>query len=161
MLCSLRRARPDRLLLLAGIAWPAGGTPLPVSRFRPEPSGFAAYSGIGDSLRVVIGDGASWRAYWQRVHARVAPAPPVPEVDFTRDVVILAALGTRGSGGYGIRIDSAYDAGAYVEVVVRRSAPGSGCLVTAAFTQPVDVVRIPARKVPVRFREHAIVESCH
>jgi hypothetical protein len=165
MLRFFRRARPDRLLLLAGFVWSAvqdtvGGTPLPISRFRGEPGGFAAYSGIDDSLRVVIADGASWRAYWQRVHAPVTPAPPVPEVDFTREMVILASLGARGSGGYGIRVDSAYDAGAYVEVVVRRSSPGSGCIVTAALTQPVDVVRIPARKVPVRFRERTAVEPC-
>ena len=165
MLRILRRAWPDRLLLLTTLAWPAvrgsgEGTPLPIARFRSAPSGFTAYSGIDDSLRVVVEDVARWEMYWRRVHARMTPAPPVPAVDFAREMVILAALGLRGSGGYGILVDSAYDAGAYVEVVVRRTAPGSGCLVTAAFTQPVDLVRIPARKVPVRFRERVTVEPC-
>jgi hypothetical protein len=136
------------------------GIPLPIARFRSTPAGFTAYSGIDDSLRVMVDDAVRWEAYWRRLHAHVTPPPPVPPVDFGREVVILAALGTRGSGGFTIRIDSAYDVGTYVDIVVRRTAPGSGCLITAAFTQPVDVVRIPARRVPVRFRERALVEPC-
>ena len=161
-----RSTGTNRLLVAAALAWPAlsdhwAGEPLPIGRFRSEPAGYTAYSGIDDSMRVVIADATSWRLYWQRVHARVSPVPPLPAVDFARDMVILAALGTRRSGGYGVRVDSAYDAGEFVEVVVWRSAPGAGCLVTAAFTQPVDVVRIPSRKVPVRFRERATVEPCN
>ena len=133
---------------------------VPIGRFRSEPAGYTAYSGIDDSMRVVIADTLHWRLYWHRVHARVLPLPPLPSVDFARDMVILAALGSRRSGGYGIRVDSAYDAGEFVEVVVWRSSPGSGCLVTAALSQPVDVVRIPARRVPVRFRERATNEPC-
>ena len=156
----------DRLLFAAALAWPAlwdlsAGEPLPIGRFRSESAGYTAYSGIDDSIRVVIADATRWRLYWHRVHARVQPVPPLPTVDFARDMVILAAMGTRRSGGYGIRVDSAYDAGEFVEVVVWRSAPGAGCLVTAALTQPVDVVYIPARRVPVRFRERATTESCN
>ena len=161
-----RFTRSDRLLFAAAVAWPtlwqpSAGQPLPISRFRSEPAGYTAYSGIEDSLRVVIADTTRWRLYWHRVHARVRPVPPLPAVDFARDIVILAALGTRRSGGYGIRVDSAYDSGEFVEVVVWSSAPGAGCLVTAALTQPVDVVHIPARRVPVRFRERATTESCN
>jgi hypothetical protein len=162
----LRSTGTNRLLVAAALAWPAlwdhrAGEPLPIGRFRSEPAGYTAYSGIDDSMRVVIADATNWRLYWERVHARVRPVPALPAVDFARDMVILAALGTRRSGGYGVRVDSAYDAGEFVDVVVWRSAPGAGCLVTAAFTQPVDVVRIPSRKVPVRFRERATIEPCN
>jgi hypothetical protein len=134
--------------------------PLRVERFRPDARGFASYSGIDESLRVVIRADVEWRRYWQRLHARMTPAPPLPAVDFRRQMVVLAALGERRSGGYVIRIDSAYDASRWIEVVVQRTAPGERCFVTAALTQPVDVVSIPKRSGPVRFREREGVESC-
>jgi hypothetical protein len=134
--------------------------PLPIGRFRPEAYAFAAYSGIEDSLRVVIRDARQWATYWERVHAHMIPAPAAPAVDFGREMVVLAALGARSSGGYGIRVDSAFDGSTYVEVVIRRSSPGKRCMVTAAFTQPVDLVRLPVRALPVRFRERAVVEEC-
>ena len=161
---TLRRTSSTGAVVLATLAVPAmrdlAGTPLPIHRFRAAPSGFAAYSGIVDSLRVVVDDAARWAMYWRRLHAGAMPVPPVPPVDFARDMVILAALGTRSSGGFTIRIDSAYDDGASVEIVVSRTSPGRGCVLTAALTQPVDIVRIPARKVPVRFRELDVTEPC-
>ena len=161
-----RRLRPLSLLLLVSSTcqMTTGAQvqedPLPIGRFRPEPYGFTAYSGIEDSLRVVIRDAAQWATYWDRINAHLIPVPALPTVDFAREMVVVAALGTRSSGGYGIHVDSAYDASTYVEVVVRRSSPGKRCMVTAAFTQPVDLVRLPARRVPVRYRERAVVEEC-
>ena len=166
IISALPRLRPLSLfLLVASTCQMTTGAqvqadPLPIGRFRAESYGYSAYSGIDDSVRVVIRDAGSWDEYWRRLHARVMPAPSLPAVDFGREMVVLAALGARGSGGFGIRIDSAYDASTYVEVVVRRSAPGNRCLVTAAFTQPVDLVRLPSRSVAVRFRERSVVEEC-
>lgn len=139
---------------------PSSRAPLPVDRFHRAPTAFAIYSGIGDSLRVIIRDQTSWRSYWALVHAGMTPVPPVPPVDFRRDMVVLAALGRRPSGGFDIVVDSAYLRDGVVEVVVRRTVPGHGCILTAALTQPVDLARIPARAEPVRFEEHTTVEDC-
>lgn len=121
---------------------------------------FAYYSGLDDSARFVVRDAASWRARWDAINREMQPAPPVPAVDFSREMVVVAALGRRPSGGWSIVVDSAVWRGDAVEVFVRQLAPGRGCFTTAAISSPVDVVRVPRRDAPVRFREQVVREDC-
>jgi hypothetical protein len=51
----------------------------------------------------VIRNQQDWAAFWSQVHA--APAPPLPDVDFSRDTV-LANCGSRGSPGQFSTIDA-------------------------------------------------------
>lgn len=135
---------------------------VPVRRLRPERATFEYYSGIGDSLRAVIGDERHWRAVWARIHRDERPIPPVPAIDWSREWVIVAALGRRSSGGFAIKIDSAYQRDDTLEIVVRTEVPGRDCMLTAAFSQPVDLARLPrpAATLPVRFRETTHAEPC-
>jgi hypothetical protein len=145
----------DRSDLSAG-----AGQPLAVERLRPESVSFTSQSGMTDSARVVIRTEAAWRETWQRVWQSVQPTPPVPQVDFQRDLLVVAGLGLRHTGGYGIVVDSAYRHADHVEVVIRKISPGRNCIVTMATTQPVDIARLPATQQPVRFRERSEVRNC-
>jgi hypothetical protein len=140
----------------------AASRAVPVRRLRPERATFEYYSGIGDSLRTVIGDEQHWREVWARIHRDERPIPPVPAIDWSRELVIVAALGRRSSGGFAIRIDSAYQRADTLEIVVRTEMPGRNCMLTAAFSQPVDLARLPrpAAALPVRFRESTHAEPC-
>jgi hypothetical protein len=95
-----------------------------------------------------------------RIDARFFPPPPLPVVDFSREAVIVAALGARSSGGHEIRVDSAVRAADAVEVTIRATSPGEGCVTAAVYTQPVDVAKIPAGPLPIRFREQTVAASC-
>jgi hypothetical protein len=145
----------DRSALAEG-----AGQPLAVERLQPESVSFTFHSGMTDSARVVIRTETAWREAWQRLWATAQPKPPVPPVDFQRDLLVVAALGLRPTGGYGIVVDSAYRHADHVEVVIRKISPGSACIVTMATTQPVDVARLPATQQPVRFRERLEVRNC-
>jgi hypothetical protein len=135
---------------------------IPVRRLRPDRATFEYYSGIGDSLRSVIGDEHHWREVWVRIHRDERPIPPVPAIDWSRELVVVAALGRRSSGGFDIRIDSAYQRNDTLEIVVRTDVPGRNCMLTAAFSQPVDLARLPrpAATLPVHFRESTHAEPC-
>lgn len=135
-------------------------TVLPVDRLRAEPYPFAFYSGIEDSVRVAVRDAGGWQQAWSAVWRGSTPVPPLPQVDFQQEMVVVAALGSRPSGGYSILVDSAYRHGDHIEVVVQKQSPGARCITTAALTQPVDVARIPASTLPVRFRERSHVDDC-
>ena len=141
---------------------PATGTVVPIARFREGPTAYSTYSGITDSLRALIRDSVAWRALWQRVNRPFIPEPTLPQVDFHRDMVVVAALGARSTGGYDVVIEGAdQDAAAGgIEVAVRRTAPAAGCPVAAVVTQPVDLAKIPASDQPVRFRERSITIPC-
>jgi hypothetical protein len=156
-------ARALVLLLLIsaslGAQQPRAGTSahssstLVVAQFRESNDGFSQFSGIPDSVRVVIRDSVAWHRYWSAIHRPFIPAPAAPEVDFSREMVLLATLGSQPSAGYAIKIESAVADSARVLVQVRRIAPGTGCALAAVVTQPVDLVRVPSSTLPVMFAE--------
>jgi hypothetical protein len=134
--------------------------PVPVTRFDDRVAGFTQTSGFEDSTRLVVRDTSAWRRAWARLNARYVPQPPLPTVDFTRENVLIAAMGVRASGGFEIHLDSAIRKADAIEVIVRSVMPGDGCMVSATFTQPVDLAKIPATPLPVRFRERNVTASC-
>ncbi len=136
------------------------GEPVPITRLRAESYPFAFSSGLSDSLRLVIRDAATWRNTWEQMHRNHSPQPPLPEVDFEREMLIVAALGTRPSGGYGILLESAHEHPSHLVATIRKTSPGAGCVVTAALTQPVDIARLARREKPVHFREIHTVHEC-
>jgi len=92
---------------------------------------------------------------------RGGSVPTIPVVDFSREMLVVVALGSHSSGGYGILIDGASEAASgNVSIAVRSISPGAGCGVTAAFTQPVDIARMPRRDGAVSFAERSEVTDC-
>jgi hypothetical protein len=131
-----------------------------VVRLRSEPYSFEYSSGLDAPARVVVRDLQTWQSLWAQIYRRHGAAPPLPTIDFSREMIIVAALGSRASGGYGIIIDGASWQGSGIAVTVRSISPGPRCGVTAALTQPVDIARMPRRDGEVRFVERAEVSDC-
>lgn len=131
-----------------------------IVRLRPEPYSFTFVSGFDKPARLVIRDAANWEAVWAETFKN-GSAPPIPAIEFSREMVVLVALGSHPSGGYGILIDGAAETGTNtVAVTVRSISPGPKCAVTQAFTQPVDIARLPRRDGVVRFVERSELTAC-
>jgi hypothetical protein len=146
------------------------GTPLPFTQLGPKRSGphtsFAANSFLWDPLRVVIRDGDTWRDMWKRIHSP-APGrgpypelPPIPEIDFSREMIVVVAMGRQPNSAFAIIIDGAYERDDRLEIVVR-SVSGKGCLAYSIITAPVDIVRLPRTERSVVFRETEVVPDCN
>jgi hypothetical protein len=137
------------------------GPNIPMVRLRAEPYSFASNSGFDKPARTVVRDAAAWRALWSQIYVGSAPVPAPPAIDFSREMVVVVALGSRSTGGYGILLEDASEDGAGgTAITVRSISPGPGCGVTLAFTQPVDVARLPLRQGDVRFVERSQVIDC-
>lgn len=140
------------------------GTPVPFTELDPKRPGprraFAHYGGIVKPLRVVIRDGDAWRELWKEFTSRQKPAPPLPEIDFSREMLIVAAMGERNMGGFQIIVDGVYERDKKLEVVVKSTSPGKNCMLTQAFTQPVDIVRVKKSDHSVVFREINVINEC-
>lgn len=134
--------------------------PLPVTRLASNSVSFSLFSGYADSARFVVRDSRAWREAWQTIHRPFIPPPAVPSIDFTREMVLVAALGARASGGYEIVFENVREDTSGIEVALRVSEPARGCPVAAAMTQPVDLARIPTSARPVRFRQRNVVVPC-
>lgn len=133
---------------------------LPITRLRQGPTAYSSYSGLDEPVRAVVRDSAAWNALWQAIARPFYPPPPLPQVDFDRDMVVVAALGARPSSGYDIVIEGARQDTSSIEIALRTSSPAAGCPVSAAVTQPVDLATIPASARPVRFRERSTIVPC-
>lgn len=140
---------------------PGGGDEtLPVVRLRPEPASFTYYSGLTQPQQLVIRDQTAWRQVWESIWRGHSPQPPLPDIDFGRDMVIVAALGARNTGGYSVFIDSASAGPSGVTLRIRSVSPGTACITTQAVTQPVDIARLPRREGPVIFAERQEIQDC-
>ena len=136
------------------------GSSIPIVRLRAEPYSFEFNSGLNTPARIVVRDASTWQSLWTQIYQGRSPVPPLPAIDFSSDMLVVAALGSRSSGGYMILIDGASGEGSNVIVAVRSISPGQGCGVTGALTQPVDIARLPRRDGDVRFLERAEVRKC-
>lgn len=135
-----------------------GGEPVQVTRLRAD---FPAYySGLGEQARLVVKSQGEWEVVWRRMWSNHHPVPPAPPIDFDRELVLVAAMGSRATGGYAIRVTEAAALSDHVAVRVVETSPGGACVLTQAVTAPVDVVTLPRTPLPVRFRNEKAVHEC-
>ena len=140
-------------------ALPSAGSPVP-GLAEAAHLYSAYYSGLKDSLRLIVSDGATWAGIWDQMQAPVSPPPQLPAIDFDQEMVLVTALGERTTGGYAITIDSLSTGRGILVVYLSKRSPGSRCVVTQALSQPVDVVRAPRQSGPVVFDESTGTEDC-
>lgn len=154
-------------LFLGGIGAAGCSSPVATEALQdlgPEQEGEVVlnlgYSGFAVSERVVVRSDRHWKAIWEKAFEIQTPVPPRPAIDFATEMVVVAALGSRPTGGYGIVITDLETRGTKLEVLVTASSPGSSCFTTQALTQPVVMVRVRAVPGPVAFRERSLVYQC-
>ena len=139
---------------------PVAHTPLTVTRLRTEPFSFTYVSQLRQPERLVIRDHAAWVDGWASLWPAFAPIPAPPNVDFNSEMIVFVALGERPTGGYSIIVDSAGTTAQSVTVWIGTSAPGPHCSTTQAFTQPVDIARLPRIEAVVHFVETSRIADC-
>ena len=143
------------------------GKPVPITPMGPKRSGprtsFRIGSNIVDQFRVVVRDRNTWLDVWKRIY-QFNPSqgryPELPEVDFSREMVVVAAMGQQPSSGYAIIIDGAYERDDRLEVVVKSVINLKCGAVLTMVTSPIDIVRLPKIERPVVFREIEVVPDC-
>lgn len=113
----------------------------------------SAHSGFATPRTAVIDDWVQLRAFFANSNVNLGVQP---HVDFSTEQVLVAAMGTQPTGGYGIEISKVtlmtggFTGGhAFVEVTERRPAPGQ--IVTMALTSPIHVVRVPRGAIAYHF----------
>jgi hypothetical protein len=145
----------------------SGGAPTPgaeapepvVTRIDSTAVLLASAQGLGDPTRAVIRDSTAWAVFWTQAHTLVEPTPPIPPVNFADSMLLVAALGTRSSGGHTVTVDSVAR-GATLRAFVTTVTPGPDCMATLAITWPVQVVRVPRFEGSVEFVEAEQVRPC-
>ena len=114
----------------------------------------AYVSGFTEPRREMIHSSDEWSGVWQTLHAGLSPVPELPAIDFGREMLVLAATGTRSSGCFQIDVTAAtLTRHGKIEIQVVETYPGPACACIAVLTQPVHVVRVERVPGPESFVE--------
>ena len=145
--------------ILLACAQPNGPDPveeeIPIERLASEWS-----SGFEEAARRVIHNPIEWAIVWAQIYENGSSKPPLPWVNFSKEQVVVAALGRRPSSGYVISVTAASRTGGSTTVRLESRSPGPGCGVLTVITEPVDVVKMPRTVGSVVFEETPRVRSC-
>ena len=149
------------LLLVSAISCASGETPVVnVARLPNSNIPYLSSSGITERGNLVIRDSAQWALTWSLLNSHRRPSPPLPDIDFDRSMVVVAAAGTRSSGGYSIEIVATQLVAGKLRVTVKETQPGARCIVTDNITAPVDVAILPRFDGAVEFDQQLLTGSC-
>jgi len=86
--------------------------------------------------------------------------PRLPEIDFSREMVVVVAMGQRPTLGYNIVVDRAHEIDDQLEVVVISTSPGHNCILGQMVTAPLEIAVLPRTEVSVVFKETEVVHEC-
>lgn len=94
---------------------------------------------------VWIADAEAWRRWYAQVMSLRMEPPPPPAVDFSREGVLLIAMGQQTTGGYGLSLigRSATVQNGVLTVPVEWREPLPGYVQTQVMTNPCLLVKLP------------------
>lgn len=110
---------------------------------------YSDLTGFRDSLRTVIREPTGWQQAWQRATSSEPAPPPLPLIDFTREMVIIVAAG-RMNPGDAIRVDSV---GVQGDLVVATVSVITECDPFPGEAYPMEIVRVTRDDRVVTFRD--------
>jgi hypothetical protein len=143
------RGRPVAVSRLEYGGIKRSGTRIPFTNGGPQ-----------ERARIVFRDRAEFDKFWQQTFNSPTYKAPPPEVDFSRDMLIVAAMGAQPSPVYTIIVESACEVDNKLEVLVHSTDYSLCGAQLGVVVQPMDMVRVPKTDLPVVFRETEIVSDC-
>lgn len=137
--------------------------------FTPlSPDVASPYSGglTTPSYRIVRSP-EEWAALWRELEPRTSREQgqllpnPVPQIDFGQHAVIVAAMGSRRTGGYSIEVSSLQESADRIVATVMEQTPGTNCLTTQAVTYPIAIVVVPQTGKQLDFEVVRKTQDCN
>lgn len=125
----------------------AGDKEMPV-KFEAIPA-IGSTSGIDKPTQQTVSTVTAWEAFWKQHTRFERTKPPVPKVDFDKEIVIVVARGSLPSGGYSLKLTRIIRTKNGVEVHYEEGNPAPGGTYTSSIVSPIEIVRLakPAGKI--------------
>ncbi|MCC6234066.1 MAG: protease complex subunit PrcB family protein [Verrucomicrobiales bacterium] len=109
-------------------------------------------SGLDQPRREVIRTEAEYYRLWASHAATLQRMALPPHVDFTREMVVVVALGNRPTGGYFVDVVDLELQKSTLRVLVSEREPRPGLLQMQQVTQPYQIVALPIVQARVEFK---------
>ena len=152
----MKRIAMALLLLLgcAGDGITVASGPVPMTKVFSD-----RQSGIRTPREELIAQPARWQIVWDEIVSNRSPKPPLPTVDFDRDVVLVAALGETGDACKSIAIEEVSHVSELLLVRIKETRSPPSCSCPPVTVQPVDVVTVPRRSTTATFSRRSVTEG--
>ena len=117
------------------------------------------FSGIRDAKQEIVRSTDDWEKLWKQHAVSAGAAAKVPDVDFTKEMVVAVTMGMKRTGGYSIEIVSVDVAEKTLRISVRKRSPPPGALTVQALTAPFHFVAVPRNDLKPEFVEEIAGEK--
>jgi hypothetical protein len=110
-------------------------------------------------LQFVIRDRLQFSDFWKRAAIFAIPGvgfPPMPEIDFSKEMLVAVVMGNKPTPGYWMFIDGACERDGRLEVFVTSVDPTACPAQVEGRSAAADVVVLPRTDLPVVFRENKV-----
>jgi hypothetical protein len=114
------------------------------------------YNWVMEKKNVVVKTEDEWNALLKSGSG----GPSKPDVDFSKEMIIVVFSGPKMSGGYGVGVINVAEEENVIKVFVRHTAPGENCTVTLAGTYPYQMIQLSKSDKAVEFVEEQVVKDC-
>jgi hypothetical protein len=118
------------------------------------------HSGIQTKRFETIKDNSAFRSLWLAHTTGTSPAPPMPELDFSKEMVIAAFVGMKNTGGYILNISGIESKNERLEVNLLLRQPSPDCIVPETLTQPYVMVKTIKSSLVPQFNLSTTTSSC-
>ena len=112
-----------------------------------------AFSGIKEARREVIKDAAQWEKVWKQHDTNAGSSDKIPAVDFSKEMVVVATMGTRRTGGYSIEIRNVAPTDKTLRISLKQTSPPPDAITVQALTAPFHFVAVPKSDLKPEFVE--------
>ena len=151
----MRKLLLTALVLLCSVPIVAPADRLKFSTISKSP-----YSNISEKSYRVITSKEDWEALWNQIWVNTDPKPPLPEVDFSRRMIIAAFQGLQRSGGHSISVSKLVNSREALKVTIVERSPGPGCAVTGSLTHPQHIIETERVDKEVVFKVKQRLSEC-
>ena len=110
-----------------------------------------AFSGIREARQEVVRKASDWEKLWRQHGVSAGATEKIPDVDFAKEMVIVATLGTQRTGGYSIEVAGVEARGKTLRISIKKSAPPPGAITIQALTAPFHFVAVPRSDLKPEF----------
>ena len=112
-----------------------------------------AFSGIREAKQEVVKGADAWEKLWKQHSTAVGGSDKIPAVDFSKEMVVVATMGTKRTGGYTIEIVGVDDKGKTLKISVKQTSPPPDAMTIQALTAPFHFVAVPKSDLKPEFVE--------
>jgi hypothetical protein len=124
------------------------------------------YGGLEKPVQRVVASREEWEQLWREIEPRTSreqgqTAPnPVPDIDFDRYALVVAAMGTRPTGGYTVAVVSLEESEQRIVITVEEKSAGAKCTTTQAVTHPIAIVTTAKTQKRFEFETVRTIQEC-